>query len=164
MRDDEFQDELERLTPKLHRLLWKAVRTFKGDPALEVEDLLQDTADRALHNSRLPQYDTYTCERLLFEKAYNIIYEYRHPSRIKVPALSLEEVKGQTSPQDPYQDLITRQWLERIYKKVKRKTWIICFLTYAGYKQEEIAAHLGMDAGAVKMRLNRVRKDLTGEK
>jgi len=165
MRDLEFGDEFERLTPKLHRLFWRSIRTFRGDPEVEVvDDLLKETAKEALHNSRLPQYVDYTYERLIFEKAYNVMHKYCHPPQKNIRVLSLEEAEDQVSAQDPYYDLITRKWLERVYTKVKPETWIICYLTYAGYRPEEIAVHLGITVPELKLRLSRVKKDLTGKK
>ena len=108
----------------------------------------------------MPQYDGYTCERLIFEKAYNVVYDYCHPPLKKVPALPLEEAENQASQQDLYRDLINRQWLENIYQKVDRQTWIICYLDYNGYSQEEIAAHLGTTVAAVKMKIYRARQRL----
>jgi DNA-directed RNA polymerase specialized sigma24 family protein len=160
MRDLEFIDEFKRLTPRLEKVFSKAIGLFRGDRAVEVKDLQQETGRAALKNSRLPQYDGYTCERLIFEKAYNVVYEYCHPPLKKMPALPLEEAENQAMNQDPQQDLINRQWLERIYRKVDRRIWIICYLEYEGYKQEEVAAHLGITVGALKMKLSRARERL----
>jgi len=160
MRDYEFIEAFERLTPKLDRFFSKGLRTFHGDSATEVDDLIQETGKKALENSRLSQYSTYTCDRLIFEKAYNLLYEYRHPPQKKVPALSLEEVENHSSGQDPYRDVVNRKWLESIYEKVDRTTWIICYLVYAGYKYEEISLHLGISIGMIKMRIHRLRRNM----
>jgi len=160
MRDLEFKEEFVRLTPRLDKIFSRAIRLFPGDRAVQVKDLLQETARRALKNSRFRQYDGYTCERLIFEKAYNVIHDYCHPPLKKVPALPLEEAENQDSHQDLHRDVINRQWLESIYQKVDRQTWIVCYLDYAGYKQEEVAAHLGTTVAAVKMKIYRARQRL----
>jgi len=153
-------NEFERLTPRLEKLFSRAIRTFCGDRATEVDDLLQETARQALRNSRLEKNNGYTCERLIYEKAFNLIHEYYHPPQKKVPAFPLEKAESQTSPHDPYAELTNRQWLESIYRKVDRETWIICYLDYAGYKQEDIAAYVGISVPAVKMKIYRARQRL----
>jgi len=162
MRDVELMNEFERLTPKLDKVFSRVIRQFPGDRAVEVKDLKQETVRGALKNSRLPQYEGYSCERLIFEKAYNVLYDYCHPPQKKVPAFLLEEAENKAGHQDPYRELINRQWLESIYRKVDRQTWIICYLDYAGYKLEDIATHLGITLGAVKMKIYRVRQRLKG--
>lgn len=164
MRERELMDEFERRTPKLEKIFSRAIYLFPGDRAVEVKDLLQETAKGALRNCRLTQYDGYTCERLIFEKAYNVVYDYCHPPLKKVPALPLEQAEGKESQQDPRRDLINRQWLESIYQKVDRQTWIACYFDYAGYKQEEIANQLGVTVAAVKMKIYRARQRLTPDR
>lgn len=159
MRDAAFIEDFVRLTPKLERLFSKVVRTFNGgDLATEVDDLVQDTGTQALENSRLPQYKDFTCETLIFLKAYNKVYEYCHPPQKRVPALPIEKALNKSSADDPFRDVINKEWLEDVYKKVDRATWVICYLTYAGYKQEEIAGHMRMSVAAVKMKLQRARQ------
>jgi len=160
MRDVELIEEFVRLTPRLEKIVSRAHRMFPGDRAVQVKDLLQEIARGALKNSRLSQYDNYTCERLIFEKTYNVIYDYCHPPMKKVPALPLEEAENQAVHQDAHQDVVNRQWLERIYRRVGRNTWIICYLDYAGYDQGEIARHLGTTVAAVKMKIYYARKQL----
>ncbi len=158
MRDVELIDEFERRTPKLEKMFSRAIRMFPGDRAVEVNDLLQETARGALKNSRLPQYDGYSCERLIFEKASNLLYDYFHPPLKKVPALPLEEAENQAGQQDQNRDLVNRQLLRQIHGQVKRQTWIIFYLDYEGYKQEEIARYLGITVGAVKMKVYTARQ------
>jgi DNA-directed RNA polymerase specialized sigma24 family protein len=158
MRDSELQQEFKRQTPRLDKIFSKVLRTFPGDRAVQVKDLLQETIEKAVLNSRLPQYDDYTCEQLIYLKAFNVLYEYCHPPRKKVPAIPLEESEYQASQQDIHGNLVNRQWLESIYRKVDRQTWLICYLDYAGYKQEEIATRLRLTVPAVKMKLYRMRQ------
>jgi|GEM_PF-3929526 len=161
MRDHVFIREFERLTPKLEIFFSRAMRIFQGDLAVEVDDLIQETGKGALMNSRLPQYEGYSCERLIFEKAYRVLHSYYHPPLKKVPALLLKVVKNKASSQDVYTDVVNRQWLESIYQWVDPITWIICYLDYAGYKYAEIADHLGLTIPAVKMRIHRLRQKLS---
>jgi len=161
-RDLQLMDVFERFTPKLEKIFSEVAARFNGDPAVQVKDLMQDTAKGALINSRLPQHNHCTCKQLVFQKAYNVLYEYCHPPQKKEPALPLTEAENQSGSQDPERDLVNRKWLESIYQKVGRRTWIICYLIYAGYKYTEIAEHFGMQVADVKMEVYRARQRLKG--
>ena len=163
-RDLLLVDEFARLTPKLEKIFSNAIGVFNGDRAVEVDDLIQETGKGALINSRLPQYDHYTCKQLIFQKAYNVLYDYCHPPRKKGPTLPLTEAENKSAGHNSERDLFNRQWLESIYKRVGRRTWIICYLIYAGYKYSEIAEHFGMEVADVKMAVYRERQRLKERK
>lgn len=160
MRDLEFKQEFLRLTPWLLKLFSKVVRSYRGDRAVQVKDLLQDTAKAALINSRSPTYDGYTCKQLITRKAYNLVHEYGHPPQRKVPVEPMEAAAKKAGPQDLEQELINKRRLEEVYAKVPRRSWIICYLDYEGYKREEIADHLGISEEAVNSAISRVRGKL----
>jgi RNA polymerase sigma factor (sigma-70 family) len=160
MRDFELEKEFERLTPRLDRLFSKVIRTLPGDPATQVGDLLQETVKGALQKSRLPQYDTYSCERLIMKRAYHLIWEYCHPPLKKQPALPLEKAERQAGSHEPEREFHNRQRLEWIHGQLDEDEWTICWLTYAGYKQAEMARHLGISLDLVKKKLQRAREKL----
>ena len=160
MRDLEFALAFERLTPKLHKLFSNGIQFCNGDKAQLADDLVQQTVEPALRNSRLPQHAHQSVEWLIMQKAYNVLFEHLRSVKKKVPHLRLEAAVKSCSDQNPYKTLVNRELLDTIHEKIDRITWLICYLIYEGYEYKEIAGILDISEGTIKMCMYRLRATL----
>jgi len=141
---------------RLHRFFLQHLGSGDYDKAREAMDLVQETAQKALPQSRTPEYRD-RCEELMWMVAWNVLL--RHCERSKRRKHVYAEVKSMTTSQfiDPIDAYTDRDLWERLCKKIDPVTRRICQLRRHGYSYGEVASELGMTEGKVKMRLRRLK-------
>jgi len=163
-RDLEFAKVFEDMHPKLdkffHFRLKNAGRSGTADWALMKDDLIQQTAYKALQYSRTLNGANYPLKKLIRIKAGNTWSEYIKQSKTKPFKHTSENAPEKESKDpDPLKTMATKDLLNHLPAKTgKPDLRIIVQLITEGYHYSEIAQFLNIKEGAVKMQVYRLKK------
>lgn len=158
-RDHQLVAAFVKLTPTLRKIFMRNIQKHNGDKAKKVEDLLQITAEKALLNSREAQYSKYTCECLVWQKAFNVLFTFVQSCRRQpVPLVGDPDIASQ-SP-NPYKSLLSREFFNYLNRYAGSLTYQICFLIGEGWSYKEIGRMLNISEGQIKMRIHRLKLEL----
>ncbi|SEL64141.1 DNA-directed RNA polymerase specialized sigma subunit, sigma24 family [Chitinophaga rupis] len=163
-RDDAFAEVFEKMHPQLdrffHRRLKNARTSGTADWALMKDDLVQQTACKALEYSRTPNGANYPLKVLIRIKANNVWSEYIRQSKNKPFKQSSENtLEKESKDPDPYKTIVKKDTLSRLPEKDGTNDLkIIIRMVSEGYHYTEIAQMLNKSEGAIKMKVFRLKR------
>ena len=158
MTDQRFLEAFGSLKFKLHKFFFERIRNGQGDKAEEADDLVQETAERALLSSRLPQYVD-KIPWLIWQVARNVLSDHYETGKKKLPISSIgeNEEEALVTNEDVVQKLFREERWKQLFRKVDPLTKAICQLRCQGYKYREIAKLLTLSEKTIQMRIQRLK-------
>ncbi|HWK03773.1 MAG TPA: sigma-70 family RNA polymerase sigma factor [Puia sp.] len=156
MSDVEFVKAFKRLKFMLHAFFLKCIQNGDGDKAEQADDLVQETAKRALPYSRLPEYAEKQ-EWLIWTVARNVLSRHFKAGKKKLPPSRQKEEIKKNHESDPSQPLLNKDRWNNLYRRLDPTTRMICQLRIEGYKFREIAEMLALSEDNVKARIQRLK-------
>lgn len=156
MSDVQFVKEFKQLKFRLHAFFVKYIKNGGGDKAELADDLVQETAERALPFSRRPEYAE-KLQWLIWTVARNVLARHFKMGKKKLPVFRQKEEMKRNNERDPSQLLLNKDRWSNLYKRIDSTTKVICQLRCEGYKFKEIAEMLSLSEDTVKARIQRLK-------
>ena len=158
MADQKFLEAFDALKFKLHKFFFDRIKNGQGDKAEDADDLVQETAERALLSSRLPQYAD-KIPWLIWQVAHNVLSDHFETGKKKHPTSSIgeDEEEALTTNEDIILQLFKKERWAYLYRTIDPLTKAICQLRCRGYKYREIAKMLTLSEKTIQMRIQRLK-------